>query len=118
MVTKLTFSEEVSNLLHASHGEPLATCIQCGTCSGTCPVADFMDHTPRRLIGMINADLKEEVMESNTYWHCASCFHCTVRCPSEIDIAGLMYALKRYSIWKHQYPEVAKLQFFVSHNLK
>jgi len=28
-----------------------------------------------------------------------------VRCPSEIDIAGLMYGLKRYSIWKHQYPE-------------
>jgi heterodisulfide reductase subunit C len=54
---------------------------------------------------MINANLKEDVLESNTYWHCASCFHCTVRCPSEIDIAGLMYGLKRYSIWKHQYPE-------------
>jgi quinone-modifying oxidoreductase subunit QmoC len=107
MVTKLTFSEEVSNLLHASHGESLKSCIQCGTCSGTCPVADFMDYTPRRLIGMINANMKEEVMESNTFWYCASCFHCTVRCPSEIDIAGLMYALKRYSIWKHQYPEDA-----------
>ena len=58
MVTKPTFSKEVSNLLHASHGELLATCIQCGTCSGTCPVADFMDYTPRRLIGMINADMK------------------------------------------------------------
>jgi heterodisulfide reductase subunit C len=56
---------------------------------------------------MINANLKEEVLESNTFWHCASCFHCTVRCPSEIDIAGLMYGLKRYSIWKHQYPEGA-----------
>jgi heterodisulfide reductase subunit C len=56
---------------------------------------------------MINANLKEEVLESNTFWFCASCFHCTVRCPSEIDIAGLMYGLKRYSIWKHQYPEGA-----------
>ena len=107
MVTKPNFSQEVANLLHASHGEPLDTCIQCGTCSGTCPVADFMDYTPRRLIGMINADMKEEVMESNTFWYCASCFHCTVRCPSKIDIAGLMYALKRYSIWKHQYAEGA-----------
>ena len=107
MVTKPTFSQEVANLLHASHGEPLDTCIQCGTCSGTCPLADFMDYTPRRLIGMINADMKEEVMESNTFWYCASCFHCTVRCPSKIDIAGLMYALKRYSIWKHQYAEDA-----------
>lgn len=107
MATKLTFSEEVANLLHASHGEPLKACIQCGTCSGTCPVADFMDYTPRRLIGMINANLKDEVMASNTFWYCASCYHCTVRCPSEIDIAGLMYALKRYSIWKHQYDDDA-----------
>ena len=88
MATKPSFSEEVSNLLHASHGKPLETCIQCGTCSGTCPVADFMDYTPRQLIGMINANLKEEVMESNTYWHCASCFYCTVRSPREIDNAG------------------------------
>jgi hypothetical protein len=28
-----------------------------------------------------------------------------VRCPSEIDIAELMYALKRYSMWKNQYQE-------------
>ena len=107
MATKPSFSEEVSNLLYASHGNPLNTCIQCGTCSGTCPVVEFMDYTPRRLIAMINADLKEEVMGSNTFWFCASCFHCTVRCPSEIDIAGLMYGLKRYSMWKHQYPEDA-----------
>jgi heterodisulfide reductase subunit C len=107
MATRPTFSEEVANLMHASHGNPLNACIQCGTCSGTCPVAEFMDHTPRRLIGLINANQKDDVIESNTYWFCASCFHCTVRCPSEIDIAGLMYSLKRYSIWKHQYPEDA-----------
>jgi heterodisulfide reductase subunit C len=64
-----------------------------------------MNHTPRRLIGMINADLKEDVIASNTYWICASCYHCTVRCPSRIDIAEVMYALKRYSIWHHQYQE-------------
>ena len=108
MVTKPTFSEEVSNLLHVFHGEPLKNCIQCGTVADTCPVARIHRlHAPRLLIGMINADMKEEVMESNTFWYCASCFHCTVRCPSEIDIAGLMYARKRYSIWKHQYAEDA-----------
>jgi heterodisulfide reductase subunit C len=61
-----------------------------------------MDHTPRQIIGMINADAKEDVLASNTYWICASCFNCSVRCPRDIDIAGTMYALKRYSIW-HKY---------------
>jgi heterodisulfide reductase subunit C len=105
MTTKPDFGQEVSNLLYAAEGSPLNTCIQCGTCSGTCPVAKYMDHTPRRLIAMINAGMKDEVMASNTFWYCASCFHCTVRCPSDIDIAEAMYALKRYSIWKGQYKE-------------
>jgi len=105
MATKPTFSQEVGNLLHASHGNPIKTCIQCGTCSATCPVVEYMDHTPRRIIGMIGADLKDEVLDSNTFWYCASCYHCTVRCPSDIDIAELMYALKRYSMWNNQYQE-------------
>jgi heterodisulfide reductase subunit C len=105
MATKPTFSQEIGNLLYASHGETLKSCIQCGTCSGTCPVVEFMDQTPRRMIAMINANMKEEVLASNTYWFCASCYHCTVRCPSQIDIAEAMYALKRYTIWHKQYKE-------------
>jgi len=105
MQAKLPFSQEISNLLYAAHGNPVQTCIQCGTCSATCPVADFMDYTPRRLIGMIRADLKDEVLDSNTFWFCASCYHCTVRCPKGIDIAGLMYGLKRYSMWHGHYQE-------------
>jgi len=105
MAAKPTFSQEISNLLYASQGSPLKTCIQCGTCSGTCPVAEFMDQTPRRLIGMINANLKEDVLACNTYWFCASCYHCTARCPAQIDIAEVMYAVKRYSIWNKTYSE-------------
>jgi heterodisulfide reductase subunit C len=102
---KLSFVGEIGNLLYAAEGNPINTCIQCGVCSGSCPVAGFMDHTPRRLIAMIRADRKAMVMGSNTYWYCSSCYQCTVRCPRGIDIAELMYALKRYSIWKNQYQD-------------
>jgi heterodisulfide reductase subunit C len=105
MPPQLKFSQEISNLLYASHGNPLKTCIQCGTCSGTCPVVDFMDQSPRRIIGLINADFKDEVLSCNTYWFCASCYSCTVRCPANIDIAEVMYAIKRYSIWNKTYSE-------------
>ena len=103
MTDTITFGQEISNLLYAAEGEPLKTCIQCGTCSGTCPVAGYMDHTPRQIIAMINQGMKDQVLESNTFWYCASCYHCTVRCPQEINITELMYALKRYSIWKSRY---------------
>lgn len=103
MANKPSFRDEISNLLHAAHGNPIKDCMQCGTCAGTCPVAGFMDSSPRRLIAMINAGLKDDVLASNTYWYCASCYQCTVRCPRGIDIAELMYALKRYSIWQNRY---------------
>jgi len=64
-----------------------------------------MDHSPRAIIGMIRSDLKDDVLASNTYWSCASCYHCTVRCPAGIDIADMMYALKRYSMWRSRYKE-------------
>jgi heterodisulfide reductase subunit C len=105
MAIELSFSDEISNLLYASGGNPINTCIQCGTCAGTCPAVGYMDHTPRVLIGMIGANMKDEVLGSNTYWSCSSCYHCTVRCPAGIDITGLMYGLKRYSMWKDQYKE-------------
>src|SRR3972149_7341442 len=105
MASGLPFSKEVSNLLPAAHGNPIHLCIQCGTCSASCPVAPYMDHTPRRLVAMIRADLKDDVLASNTFWYCASCYNCTVRCPKGIDIAEMMYALKRYSIWSGRYPE-------------
>jgi heterodisulfide reductase subunit C len=98
--TTLRFDQEVRNLLHADDGSPLHTCMHCAACTGSCPAAAFMDHTPQRLISMIEAGLKEEVLASNTYWMCASCFACSVRCPRGIHPAQLMYGLKRYSLWK------------------
>lgn len=100
-----TFMKEISSLLYAADGNPFPMCVQCGTCSGTCPVAAYMDYTPRQIIAMVNAGLKDQVLNSNTFWYCASCYHCTVRCPQNISITELMYALQRYSIWKRRYKE-------------
>jgi heterodisulfide reductase subunit C len=98
-----SFADEISNMMYATGTRGLNSCIQCATCSATCPAVDYMDHTPRRLIAMINAGLKDEVLASNSFWTCASCFACSERCPKEIRPSELMYALKRYSIWKRRY---------------
>jgi heterodisulfide reductase subunit C len=72
----------------------LETCIQCGTCGGSCPSAADMDHTPRLLFAMARAGLRDEVLRSNTPWMCVSCYFCSVRCPQEIHIPEVMYAIK------------------------
>lgn len=86
-------------------GEQLAHCIQCGTCSATCPLSIYMDYTPRRIIAMTRAGLKDDVLRSFTIWLCASCYSCTVECPKNIKITDIMYALKRRAIEEKIYPK-------------
>jgi heterodisulfide reductase subunit C len=57
-----------------------------------------MDYTPRRLFAMVTAGMREQVLSANTMWYCVSCYLCTARCPQQIPITELMYALKRMSI--------------------
>jgi heterodisulfide reductase subunit C len=89
-------------------GASLNTCIQCGTCGGSCPSAADMDHTPRTLFALINEDLREEVLKSNTPWYCVSCYYCMSRCPQDIHITDIMYALKRMAIQAGYYQETSK----------
>ena len=85
-------------------GDSLQRCIQCGTCSSTCPVSIYMDHTPRKIIAMTRAGFRDEVLSSNTIWLCSSCYSCTVECPKEIKITEIMYVLKRRAIERKVYP--------------
>ena len=86
-------------------GETLYSCIQCGTCSGTCPLSQNMDYSPRQIIGMIRGGFKSEVLHSYTTWLCASCYSCTVECPKEIKLTDIMYAAKRLAIRAGAYPK-------------
>lgn len=79
-------------------GEKIKACIQCGTCSGSCPSSHTMDYTPRKLIAMIRAGMEEEVLKSKAIWMCASCYSCKARCPRGIAITDLMYTLKNIAM--------------------
>jgi heterodisulfide reductase subunit C len=89
------FLEEIYSL---PGGEQIKRCIQCGSCSGSCPQACEMDHAPRKIFSLIRAGFRDDVLKSNTIWLCSSCYTCAVRCPKEIKITDVMYALKRLAI--------------------
>jgi heterodisulfide reductase subunit C len=56
-----------------------------------------MDYTPRQLIAMVRAGMRDQVLSSNAMWYCMSCYLCTVRCPRGIKHTDLMYVLKNLS---------------------
>ncbi|HEB64356.1 MAG TPA: heterodisulfide reductase [Chloroflexi bacterium] len=76
----------------------LEMCIQCGSCGGSCPSAADMEHTPRAIFALLRAGMDESVLHSNTPWICVSCYQCMVRCPQEIPITDIMYAIKNIAI--------------------
>jgi heterodisulfide reductase subunit C len=92
-------------------GDALVTCLQCGTCGGSCPSAADMDATPRKLFAMISAGMEDEVLDSNTFWYCVSCYYCTVRCPQDIPITDIMYTLKRMAVAKGRYSKESHVDF-------
>ena len=75
-------------------GENIRACIQCGVCSGSCPAASEMEYAPRKIIAMIRAGMRDEVLSSNSMWHCLSCYMCTVRCPRGVKPTELAHALE------------------------
>jgi heterodisulfide reductase subunit C len=110
VVRRLKFESELDldfgeSVAERAYGQKLLSCIQCGTCSATCPLSHYMDYTPRRIIAMTREGFKDEVLNSLTIWLCASCYACTVQCPRQIHITDVMYTLKREAIARGFYPK-------------
>lgn len=78
--------------------EALLSCIQCGSCTASCPTAGRMSISPRRLSRLIRLGLKDEVLDSKAFWLCAACDACTAHCPRGISLLETMIGLKAYAI--------------------
>ncbi len=75
-------------------GENVKICMQCGTCTAACPMSDEMDFFPRKVMHYSQFGMIQSMTDINSYWKCASCHSCSVRCPRGIDIAKVMEALR------------------------
>lgn len=101
MVLKTTdmdpkFKYEISKIPGA---EKIMQCFQCGTCTAGCPVARFSDsYRPRKLLRMTQLGLKSKVLSSDVIWLCAACFTCVDHCPQDVEIAGVLRALRNLAV--------------------
>lgn len=79
-------------------GDKMSMCMQCGMCSGSCPIGTLMDHGPRKIFMMVRAGMKEAVLTSNTIWNCTSCYNCVVRCPRGVPVTYILQSLAQKSV--------------------
>ena len=87
--------ESHSTDLMAAIQEKVQSCMQCGTCTGSCPNSFAMDLTPRQLWRLAQLGEKDDIFNSKTFYLCSACYYCTLRCPRGLPLTETMSALKR-----------------------
>lgn len=90
-----SFLKEVE--ANVEEGEWVKMCMQCGVCSGSCPLGKHWDHPPQEIFMMIRANKREEVLSTDSMWMCTSCYNCIARCPRGLPITHIMHGLAVYS---------------------
>jgi Fe-S oxidoreductase len=83
----------LDHLPDTEEGRRILSCIQCGTCVGTCPYGDAMDYPPRRIIRMLHDGLLDEVFESDSMLKCVNCYACMAKCPRGIKLTEILLPL-------------------------
>jgi heterodisulfide reductase subunit C len=92
--------------------EKIQACIQCGTCTASCPNEFAMDLTPRRLWRMVITGETEAIFASQTFTLCSACYSCTLRCPRGLPLTEAMHDLKQMAYRGHMTRYKASTAFY------
>ncbi|MBN1661699.1 MAG: (Fe-S)-binding protein [Anaerolineae bacterium] len=70
-------------------------CLDCGKCTGSCPLARVdLDYSPRRIVERVISGEAEAVMADPQLWSCMTCGMCSARCPSNVDFARFIIQMR------------------------
>lgn len=80
--------------------EYLRGCLNCGVCTSGCPATKFYDYGPREMIQYMMRDEADKIWEfvNKKVWACVQCYTCSMRCPFNNEIAGLIMLLREYAV--------------------
>jgi len=100
----------LESLLQFPEGKEILTCLQCGTCSGTCPYGDVMEFPPRRMVAMLRAGMLDQVFASDSLLACVACYACMAKCPRGIRLTEVLLPLLKEQTLAHLSEVPAELQ--------
>ncbi|MGD2206351.1 MAG: (Fe-S)-binding protein [Anaerolineae bacterium] len=70
-------------------------CLDCGKCTGSCPLARVdLRYSPRRIVERVVYGEAEAVMTDPHLWSCMTCGLCSARCPSNVDFAQFIVEMR------------------------
>ena len=70
-------------------------CLDCGVCTGSCPVSRVQpSFSPRLIVEKALLDLGDELLHDRDLWSCLTCSRCFERCPTSINFPEFMRVLR------------------------
>jgi len=96
---------QTQELIHEYH---LFECIQCGRCTGGCPVSLKTALNIRRIIyeSLVRGYL--DVAEEGVVWDCTTCLTCTLRCPKGVQPAQVIVGLRTALVDEGRIPSTVR----------
>ncbi len=77
--------------------EKIRACINCGTCTGSCPSGRRTAYRTRSAIRKaLTGD--ESVLEDIDIWMCSTCYYCYERCPRDIPVTDMIIKLRNIAV--------------------
>lgn len=88
-------------------------CMQCGTCSASCPLSNGTNSFPRKIYRYLQLGLKDKLLKSPVPWLCYYCGECNKDCPREAEPAETMMAARRWLTTQYDWTGLAR-RFYLS----
>jgi heterodisulfide reductase subunit C len=77
--------------------EKIRACINCGTCTGSCPSGRRTAYRTRSAIRKaLTGD--ESVLQDIDIWMCSTCYYCYERCPRDIPVTDMIIKLRNIAV--------------------
>ena len=76
----------------------LLECIQCGVCTGSCPVSAKSGLNIRQLMREIKLNGVVEIPPEDVLWSCTTCSACEARCPKELSPHEVLVGMRGLTV--------------------
>ena len=88
-------------------------CMQCATCSASCPLSEGTNPFPRKIYRYLQLGLRDKLLQAPEPWLCYYCGECNKDCPREAEPAETMMATRRWLTTQYDWTGLAK-RFYLS----
>ena len=75
------------------------SCIECGKCTGNCPVSRFNPNfSPRKLLSTFFNNDQDKLLQNELIWSCLTCGMCRVRCPMDVKFTDFTKIIRQKAL--------------------